>query len=250
MWRIAAGIGVLGMIFVQAGRGADNPPLSAATPGAVAPGSPDYSLSGAEEGFSALAKTVLDPGHEAQAVAYLAADAVVAGNEEVLGGLRWSPTLKRPIVVARWGLATMNVQRAKASDAKAPLKAAEGPPAGALGATQGNIFSAAAAASPPSATFRPAAPPGVRHPPKKAALPADVKGQDFSLNDPIGFWRQQVGVPLLDAIQTRANRGDFGTWLKDNEKKAPASNVPEAVPASPAEEPPFGAAAPAAAPDS
>ena len=209
-----------------------------------------------------MAKTALAQGRETQALAYFAADGVVGGNEQVLSGLRWSSILKRPVLVARWGLATVTVQPAKPGEGKAARggepRDTGGPPA----TPSGNIFSGpigAAAAPPPGPTPPPAVAGGAaaRKTGKKrlgenAALEAK-NSADYAIPDPIAFWHQNVGEPLLDALQTRSSRGDFGTLLKNVERKpvaaagaAPAAEAPQAAPGGPPAAAP-GAPAPAAA---
>ena len=193
-----------------------------------------------DESFKGLAKTAIAQGQEAQGIAYLAADAVVTGNEEVLGSLRWSATLKRPILAIRWGLATIVTQANKGGEAKAKGDAPPAPAGGAIASPSGNIFSngtgglATVQAATPTPTPTPTPPPAAR-PAKKR--PSDVSGAeaktDYSISDPAAFWRQNVGAPLVEMLETHLNHGDFGSWFKDSDRKVAATNVGVAGPTVP-----------------
>ena len=207
----------------------------------TAPQEPSASI---DESFPGLAKAAMGQARETQGIAYLAADAVVSGNEEVLGSLRWSTTLKRPVLAIRWGLATLVLQPTKAGEARAR---GEGPSAGAGGSpisiTPGNIFGGATGGvaivqpAAPSQTPVPAASPapaGARAPKKRPGenLGPEGKAADYAIPDPVAFWRQNVGAQVVEALQTRLNRGDFGIWFKDSDKKIAAINAAAALAAT------------------
>ena len=230
-------------------------PLGLAPPGAATPGltpglaPPATTLQEPsppiDESFNSLAKTALAQSRETQGIAYLAADAVVTGNEDVLGSLRWSPTLKRPILAIRWGLATIVTQATKGGEAKPRGDASPAAAGGPIASPSGNIFgngtgglATAQAATPglmptPTPTPTPTPPPAARSAKKR---PGDVSGAeaktDYSISDPAAFWRQNVGVPLVEMLETHLNHGDFGSWLKDGDKKVGAAGptVPVVMP--------------------
>jgi hypothetical protein len=220
--------------------GQPNAAATGAAPAVVAPQEPSAPI---DESFMGLAKAALAQGREMQGIAYLAADAVVGGNEEVLGSLRWSVALKRPLLVIRWGLATLVAQQTKA-EGKSPGRG-DSPSSGSTGAPPisippGNIFAgtpsgvATPQTLPPPQTPAPAPTPpptGNRATKKRPGETggSEAKTIDYSIPDPIAFWRQNVGAPLVEALQTRLNRGDFGIWFKDADKR---SFVSSAAPAT------------------
>jgi hypothetical protein len=244
---------------------------AATQPGAAAMGSAPAGTAAQEpsapidESFTGLAKAALAQGRETQGIAYLAADAVVSGNEEVLGSLRWSAALKRPIVALRWGLATLVVQPAKPSESKSSTRSegASGGSSSPISIPPGNIFGGGAVGG--LATVQPVVPPPTPAPaptpPASTGRPAkkrpgetapDTKTADYSIPDPIGFWRQNVGAPLVEALQTRLNRGDFGNWLKDSDKRVAGNTAAAASPAgsTPGQDDPLASQPPQAVPAS
>ncbi len=162
-------------------------------------------------GYLLAARTSIAQGRDNWAAPLLAA-AAIAGSEEALGSLRWSPSLQRPMFALRWGLATVVLPAAKPGEA----------PTAAPAAKPGNIFSGAAggAAPPPQPAAQAetsARRAGKRRPGESP--PAEKKALDFSLPDPIAFWRQFVGVPLREAMQAGVRQGDFSVLLKDSDEK-------------------------------
>ena len=209
--------------------------------------------------LSALAKAAMSQGNERQAVGYLMADAVMSGRGEVLDSFRWSPGLKRPMLVTRWGLATLSALPntsgvagagggVKAGGVKAGGVKAGGaklggvPPGGAAdprpggpAVARGAVFSIQPnGARPKHVAPQPAAPPAGRNPPRGGRgdpagnLPGNNLGQTGAIADPFAFWRETIGDPLLESLQSRVAAGGFGAWFKGAERQAAPGGQPAA----------------------
>jgi hypothetical protein len=76
-------------------------------------------------GLLRQARRSMAQGHGKQAMAFLTASAIVRPSEEVLGQMRWSPGLKRPMLATRWGLALSTGARSSKQEA-APNNPAPG----------------------------------------------------------------------------------------------------------------------------
>ena len=145
-------------------------------------------------GLLARAREAMAAGRETDGLRYLLADAVVRADEEVIGSLRWSPGLKRPMLAARWGIALPG----KPPEKKPVLQ----PRAGFNPEDHGL-----------SDDFVPN--PGMHQP-----RPAEVAG---SLDrNPLEFWKESVDGPLIERLQTRVEQDFFGGWFQAFDKPPPA----------------------------
>ena len=153
-------------------------------------------------------------GHrDKQAVAYLLADAVVRGDEEVLGTLRWSPGLKRPMLTTRWGVA---IQTALSPEM---LGALAGVAADLLGGQNPQGM-------PPGVErgFEGEGMPGV--PPGRQGPGGEGPGRTAG-NNPLQLWQAAIGQPMVERLQTRVAEGYFSDWFNQT-AEAPAT--PQARP--------------------
>jgi len=86
-----------------------------------------------EADFLAEAKAALAEGREQEGLRYLRADAIVRASDEVLGTVRWSPTLKCPVLAVRWGIVVESTSAKSGGDAKQPAGEPKARPEGAKG---------------------------------------------------------------------------------------------------------------------
>jgi hypothetical protein len=135
-----------------------------------------------------LAKAAFAEGRENEGLKYLMAEAVATGNEEVLGTMRWSAILKRPVLLLRWGIIV--------ETSRATLKST----------TEG---------SPTTPTpFVP------------APVPAKPAEGEPKPDENVRFWHDNMVPELRKALQQRVGEGRFSAWLKDVPVKEPEAGAP------------------------
>ncbi len=142
-----------------------------------------------------------------EGLALLQAAAVVEDEAaaEVLETLSWSPALKRPMLVTRWGIALLTggmpigVPMGTQPGARPPMGAPGGPPHGQHG---GEHFQ-----------------------------PEGGGGMGQGVGGPVEFWHHAIGLPLVQALEARVADGAFGRWL--------SAELQRHGTAEPAGQPPF-----------
>lgn len=148
----------------------------------------------------------------------LQAAAVAEGEAatEVLDTLSWSPALKRPMLVTRWGIALLT----------------GGMPGGIpMGGQPGNQMRGGPSphqeghggfhhgGGQPGAGGA-----GFQHEPPGEMGPGAAAG-----GGPVAFWHHAVGAPLVQALEARVAEGAFGHWLS-NDLQRPAADAPAGPP--------------------
>ncbi len=169
-----------------------------------------------------LARALQSLGEErlADGIALLQAAAVAEGENaaEVLDTLSWSPALKRPMLVTRWGVALLTggvpggipVGRQPGNrmhGGQNPQQEGHG------GFHRGGGQPAAGGA-------------GFQH-----EQPGGMGAGAGAGGGPVAFWHHAVGSPLVQALEARAAEGAFGHWL--------SSDLQPQAAMSPAGEPPL-----------
>jgi len=133
------------------------------------------------------ARRAFAEGHEAEAIIFLTADAVASDGEEVLGTLRWSPGLKRPVLAIRWGIASWS-----------NIPAATQPEVMPGGPLDRRFFS----------SHRD------RHPEAYGPF-GGLRSAGIDRDQALDAWARTIGQPLVQRLQTRVAEGYFGSWLAE-----------------------------------
>lgn len=152
------------------------------------------------------AQFALASGRVEQALDYLRAAAIIRPEGEVLNKFRWSPGLKRPLLLTRWGLAFCQVGGKSADDQKKTRAQGGTPIAGGTPVSGGT----------------------------------PIPGSTTKTEADAGMWRPLVGPPLVRKLSDRTDAEAFETWLAELAKNLPLPT--QAAPALGTAIPPSGTA--------